>query len=124
MTKYYSFIIAFFLYACYPNESTNHVNMTDQSLAQKFNKELWNTSNDGAYPHRIKFIDNILYSDTIRNLNKTQAMKLLGVPDYEKEDHLYYKISQTKLGFWTLHSKTLVIKIKENDSIDWIKMHG
>ncbi len=122
--NYLLIMIALTFNACQFDKSPQTTIGEFQSTTLKFNKELWNTKIEGAYPHRINLIDDILYTDTIRRQNKTQAIEILGLPDYQKENHLYYNISKSKLGFWTLKTKTLVIKIKENDGIEWIKMHG
>jgi hypothetical protein len=75
------------------------------------------------YPFRDKMLNDIVYNDTIRSLNKEQILDLLGQPDRTNEDYLYYLVAQKRLFFWPLHTKTMVIKFKENITIDWIKVH-
>lgn len=69
-------------------------------------------------------LNEVLYSDSIRTLTKQQVIDMLGEPDRVNENYLYYTISKTKLGSWTLKSKTLVIKITDDeDMVEWIKLH-
>jgi len=89
----------------------------------KFDKIKWQTKVDSDYPYRELMLHGIVYNDTIRALKKDELLELLGEPDRSNEGHLYYMISQNKLGFWPLKTKTLVIKLTEGDTIDWIKIH-
>ena len=88
-----------------------------------FDKTKWNTKDEHDYLYRDRMVDKVVYNDTIRTLNKVQLLELLGKPDYTRDEHLYYRISETKIGFWTLKTKTMVIKLEEDKSIVWIKIH-
>jgi hypothetical protein len=68
-------------------------------------------------------VNDVLYNDTIRSLNGEEILGLLGKPDRINEGHLYYKIVETSLGFWTLNQKTLVVKLTADNTIEWIKLH-
>ena len=89
----------------------------------KFDKARWGMMDRGEYPYREEMLHDLVYNDTIRTLEKVEIINLLGKPDRTNENHLYYTISLKKLGFWTMHAKTLVIKISENNGIEWIKIH-
>ena len=90
-----------------------------------FDKEKWRIKNGGDYPFRDKMLKDIVYNDTIRTLKKDEIINLLGEPSYyrENKNFLYYRITQKKLFFWTLHTKTMVVKLSEDETIDWIKIH-
>ena len=88
-----------------------------------FDRAKWRVEEEGTYPYREQMLNEVVYSDTIRSLNKGELLKLLGEPDRRQEGHLYYTIIEKRLGFWTLHRKTLVVKLSDNDTIDWIKIH-
>ena len=88
-----------------------------------FDKKKWKTKDGADYPYRDKMIDDVVYNDTIRALDKDEILDLLGEPDRINENHLYYMIAQKRLGFWPLHTKTLVIKLSDDNSVDWIKVH-
>ena len=79
---------------------------------------------EGAiYPFRDQMVDAVLYSDTLRKLNKVELLEWLGKPDREQENHLYYTIRENRLGLWTLQLKSLVVKIDKEDSVEWIKLY-
>lgn len=89
----------------------------------KFDKTKWGTKTDSEYPYREQMLHDIVFNDSVRELTKNELLELLGEPDRSNKGHLYYMISQKKLGFWPIKTKTLVIKLKEDDTIDWIKIH-
>jgi len=102
-------------------KSAQSGNETETEIA--FDKKKWSTKEGVDYPYRKQMVKDIVYNDTVRMLREDEIIELLGGPDRINEGHLYYTISQTSIGSWTLHSKTMVIKITENDRIDWIKIH-
>ena len=67
----------------------------------------------------------IVYTDKFRALKKNKLLKTLGDPSYYRgnKNYLYYVITQTRFLSWPLHTKTLVIKISEDQSVEWIKIH-
>ena len=88
-----------------------------------FDKTKWRVKEGLDYPNRDQMLNSIVYNDTVRALNKDEILDLLGEPDRRNDGHLYYMISQRRLGFWPLHTKTLVIKLLGDNTIDWIKIH-
>lgn len=88
-----------------------------------FDKSKWMDKDGHDYMYRDHMLNDILYNDSIRSISKDQILDLLGVPDRNKENHLYYRIAEKRLGFWTLHAKYLVVKISEKDTIEWIKVY-
>jgi len=95
-----------------------------ESPSTEFNSDKWKFQEQGKYPHRGAMVDEVLYGDRIRSLKKSEVLDVLGDPDREEKDHLYYTISQTRLGNWPLSTQTLVIKFKKAGGVDWIKLHG
>ena len=70
-------------------------------------------------------LNDIVYNDTVRSLNKDDILDLLGEPSYYRSNELFlhYEITTKRLFSWTLHSKTMVSKLSEDKTIDWIKIH-
>lgn len=95
----------------------------ETAVDSTFEKEKWLIKRGEDYPYRDQMLNDIVYNDTIRTLLKDEIIALLGAPDRINEGHLYYLIDQRRLGSWTLHSKTMVIKLSEEGTIDWIKIH-
>jgi len=88
-----------------------------------FDKTKWRAMEGSDYPYRDQMLNDIVYNDTVRELNEDEIIELLGEPDRTNDGYLYYMIVQKRLGFWPLHTKSLVIKIAEDSTIDWIKIH-
>lgn len=88
-----------------------------------FDHTKWNIKKGLDYPYRDQMVNEVLYSDSLRTLQKEGLIYLLGQPDYTREEHLYYRINETRLGTWTLHTKTIVIKLSKDNSVEWIKLH-
>lgn len=117
------FIITLFI-ACQSDTKENIDNQKkNQGSEMAFDKEKWVTKDGKDYPFRDSMINDIVYNDTIRKLNKDQILELLGEPDYIREDHLYYRITETRLGNWPLKTKTMVIKLDSDQAIAWVKIH-
>lgn len=87
-----------------------------------FEKDKWNEKNGSEYPHRLTMVDALLYTDTLRQLEKSSILSLLGEPTRINEDYLYYRLDQTSLGLMTLRTKTLVIQI--NSTRNKVMLHG
>jgi len=107
-------LISVYLLSCSSVETPNEIG---------FIKEKWMQKEGADYPFRSLMLNNVVYNDTIRQLNRNEILNLLGPPDRDNENHIYYLVAQTRLGLWPLHSRFLVIKFKEEDVVDWIKIH-
>lgn len=88
-----------------------------------FDKSKWKTKKGRDYPYRDLMVNQIVYNDTLRMKNKDEILELLGEPDRMNDGHLYYMVAQKRLGFWPLHTKSLVIKLSNDSTIQWIKIH-
>jgi hypothetical protein len=108
------------LIACGDRASEN----MDESLSEvNVDWKNWKISRGGTYPFREEMYLQVLYSDSLRTLTKSQVLNLLGKPDRTHENFIYYLVDETNLGFWTLNSKSLVFKFTATDSVEWIKLH-
>lgn len=113
-----------FVFACNNATDENSETAADNTQTEvHFEKWKWREKEDGNYPYRDQMLDEVLHSDTIRSLNHQQIVDLLGEPDRVNNGYLYYTITQKRLGFWTLHQKSMVVKLTPDHHIDWIKIH-
>ncbi|KAA3636529.1 MAG: hypothetical protein DWQ02_08120 [Bacteroidetes bacterium] len=89
-----------------------------------FDQEKWKMMEGEDYPFRESMLNDIVYNDTIRTLNRPEILALLGEPSYYRADSnfLYYTITQKRLGTWPLRTKTMVVKFSGSDDIEWIKI--
>lgn len=89
----------------------------------RFDRSKWLVKEGKDYPYRPEMLKDVVYNDTVRSLSKEEVLKLFGEPDRSQDNHLYYRIDQTRFWNWPMHTQTMVIRINEKDSIDWIKIH-
>ena len=88
-----------------------------------FDKSKWMEKDGRDYLYRDYMLNDILYNDSIRTFSKDQILEMFGTPDRKKENHMYYRITEKRLGFWTLHARYLVIRLSEKDKVKWIKVY-
>ena len=118
------FTVILALTACTRNSSD--LSDTDRSMpADKmlFDKSKWDEKQGLDYPFRDRMIKDVVHNDSIRGLGRSQILELLGKPDRVNENYLYYLVAQKRLGPWPLHTKSLVVKFTQQDSVEWIKIH-
>ena len=118
-------IIAFvFCVACNSDVKNYEPGMTDKPDSElAFDKTKWQIKEGRKYPFRDKMVNDVVYNDTIRSLQKPQILDMLGEPDRSNENYIYYLIKQERLLFWPLHSKFMVIKFNDDSSVEWIRIH-
>ena len=90
---------------------------------QTFSREKWVLKEGNTYPYRQELYKSILYSDSIRTLNKDELINAIGETDRINENHYYYLITRNKIGSMPLNQKTLVIKLSDRNEVEWIKLH-
>lgn len=106
-------------------EGPSNAGVVEESMEMTFDREKWRIQDGKDYPYRAKMLNDVLYNDTIRTLNKEEILELLGAPSYyrDNDNFLYYTITQSSIGLLNLKSKTMVIKLDEDQSVEWIKVH-
>jgi len=97
--------------------------LASENIEIPFDKDKWALKEGKDYVYREQMYEAVLYNDTIRSLTEVQLLEALGDPDYHEEGHLYYRISETRLMNWTVKTKTMVVKLNQDGSIEWIKVH-
>ena len=123
------FITAILLSALFVNDAlstnTQSDNQSKPIIENVFDSKQWQIKQGKDYPHRDKMLNGILYTDKFRKLNKDELLIELGEPSYYRDDknYLHYIITQTRLLSWPLHTKVLVIKLKDDETVEWIKLH-
>lgn len=104
-------------------EGQSNIEEYKTEIPVTFDKTKWSVKEGMNYPYRDQMLNDVVYNDTIRSLDKNEILELLGEPDRINDGHLYYMITQKRFGVWPLKTKTMVIKLSE-DTIEWIKIHG
>lgn len=119
--------IALLLLCCIScnNEKKAKSDLVDRGIESEiqFDKSKWKSKEGLDYPYRDQMLNDLVYNDTVRSLNKDEILDLLGEPDRRNDGYLYYMIAQKRIGSWPLHTKSLVINISDDSTIVWIKIH-
>ena len=118
--KFIIFLVSFlpFICACNPDKdagTTNHV---------KFDKIKWQTKDSGGYAYRNNMLDDLIDSVTLKGLRHDSLISLLGQPDRIDNGHLFYNIHRKEIVSFTLSTKTFVIKLIQDSTVEWRKIHG
>ena len=120
-------LLIFFILCCLACNNKDEVVAEQKPSITKtvtvFDKEKWLTKQGKDYPYRDNMLASLFANDTIRELDKNEVIDLLGPPDRIDSLYLFYLIAQKRAAFFPLHTKTLVIKISDDNSPNKIMIH-
>ncbi|NNE56122.1 MAG: hypothetical protein HKN32_08885 [Flavobacteriales bacterium] len=122
-TVFFLFVVVLLASGCASEESDLPEITPTEAKPPPFDSELWKAEIDGAFPHRPAMLENVLYNEELRALQVEELKTQLGSPQKEVDGYLYYTIDATRIGSWTLHAKTLVIKTDSLGAVEWMKIH-
>jgi hypothetical protein len=116
------FLLPFLLFtgSCSDNSKRADKNVNPE----KFDKNKWSLQGGDDYPYRGQMLDDLVYNVKLKGLKKAELINLLGEPDRSDSSYLFYKVSQKRIGFFPLQTRTLVIKLKSDSTVEWRKIHG
>lgn len=118
--RYLILLVALFgIHSCGNRDDTPQ----PENLPTAFDKEKWRTKIQEDYPYRDELLPFLLTNDTLKKMHGNQVLDFLGQPDRTDSSYLFYLVNKKKIGFFTLHSKTLVIKLKPDSMVEWRKVH-
>lgn len=122
--KVYMVLLFLGFFACKTEGKKNVENQKIKpEIEMAFDKEKWSVKEGNDYPFRDRMLHDIVYNDTVRTLHKNEILELLGEPDRIDSSYLFYKIVQKRIQFIPLHTKTMVVKLSGDNTIEWIKIH-
>lgn len=104
--------------------SCNHNKQADKTGQLKFDKTKWRTMEADAYPYRDDMLEDLINNVKLKGLKYDSARVLLGEPDRIDSGHLFYRIYQKRIGVFPLTTKTFVIKLATDSTVEWRKIHG
>lgn len=98
----------------------------DNTALQPFNAVLWTIQQEGVYTHRADMLHYLMEHYTLKGISKDSLTLLLGQPDRSNEGYWYYHISSERLPGLPipLGTRTLVIKLTKDSTVEWRKVHG
>jgi hypothetical protein len=95
-----------------------------EETPEKFDKTKWAIQKDRDYPHRDNMLNDLIDNYKLHGLKMDSIINLLGQPSRIDSLYLFYTIKQKRLGnIFPLSTKTLVIKFKEDSTLEWRKIH-
>lgn len=89
----------------------------------KFDKTKWRTKDGRDYPYRNDMLEDLMNNQNLKGLKRDEVIVLLGQPDRIDSSYLFYMIAQKRIEFFPLHTKTLVIKLAKDSTVEWRKIH-
>jgi len=75
------------------------------------------------YPYRNAMLDDLIKNVTLKGLKRDSLLSLLGTPTRIDSAYLFYTISQPHVGGMTISNKSLVIKLAQDSTVEWRKIH-
>lgn len=123
------FFILFLLVSfsgCVEDSSTS---TSADTSATVFEQDRWNAREGDDFPYRDEMLHDLMNSESIvddrglRELKRDEILELLGEPTRVDTNYLFYRVSQKRLGLWPLHTKTMVIQLAEDSTVNWVKIH-
>ncbi|HLA55524.1 MAG TPA: hypothetical protein VK623_05470 [Flavobacterium sp.] len=108
--------------ACKNNEESPEKEKIAPANEMAFDKTKWGTKNGAEYVYRDKMLKDLI-GNKLKGLRKEGAIGLLGQPDRIDNAYLFYKIAQERIGFFPLHTKTLVIKLSNDSIVEKVMIH-
>ena len=98
-------------------------NKQDNS-AWKFDKVKWAVKKNNQYPYRDKMLKDLIDNYELHGLKKEEVLNMLGQPNRTDNGYLFYTVDQEVFAnILPLHTKTLVIKLTRDSTVEWRKIH-
>jgi hypothetical protein len=88
-----------------------------------FDKNKWTDKKGEDYPHRDGMLKDLMENQKLKTMRGSEVLDLLGQPDRIDSSYFFYRVAQKRVGFVPLHTKTLVIKLAADSTVDWVKIH-
>ena len=92
---------------------------------EKFDRIKWATKQDREYPYRDKMLTDLMTNYELHGIKIDSVPKLLGPPNRTDNGHPFYLVVQKYFPntSFPLHTKTLVIKLTKDSTVEWRKIH-
>ena len=89
-----------------------------------FDRKLWLSTDGADFPYRVKMIADLFKDDKLKGLTKEQIVEKLGEPTRTDKNYLFYLVSQKRIQFFPLSTKTLVIRLSPEGLSEAVLIHG
>lgn len=100
-------------------------NKTTEKKEEKFSKEKWAIRTDKEYTYRAQMLKDLM-TYKLHGLKKEEVENLLGEPNKRDNGYIFYTVSANFIGNVPvpISTKTLVIKLTKDSTVEWRKIHG
>ncbi len=114
-------LLAICCLACNNGKAKKEVSETTTAI--EFDTTKWRTKDGDDYPYRDELLTYLITDNKLKGWKKDSVVALLGQPDKIDSNYLFYSIAQKRIGFFPMHTKTLVIKLAADSTVEWRKIH-
>lgn len=88
-----------------------------------FDQSKWEYREKASYPYRDQMLKDLMEHNKLKYLGEKEVLTLLGEPERQDGDYLFYEINRTRFILFTLHTKTLVIKLSRDSTANKVMIH-
>ena len=79
---------------------------------------------NGEYLYRNKMITDLLENYTLKGVKQDSILNMLGEPNRRDSLYFFYIVDQKLFAnFFPLYTKSLVIKLAGDSTVEWRKIH-
>lgn len=109
-------------------KSTEEDAMEEQTVTSDqdvlaFDKKLWREKDGEDYPYRKKMLDDLVQSQILKGLTRDQVTDVLGPPLRTDKNYIFYRIDQTRMFNFPLHTTSLVLKLSADSTVNAVLIH-
>lgn len=116
-------VIVFCLASNYTREEQSDNVQGGTKTEFEFNKTKWRTKVGRDYPYRNEMLEDLINNQKLKGLKRDEVIDMLGEPDRSDGSYLFYMVTQKRILFYPLHTKSLVIKLSKDNTVEWRKIH-
>src|SRR5688500_16009134 len=102
-----------------PSDTTD----INKATPLKFESTKWKMRVDNDYPYRDRMLNDLIASKILKGMKREYVLDLLGRPTRVDTNYLFYRVAQKRLGFFPLHTKTLVIQLSGDTLVKTVRIH-
>ncbi|TDH26988.1 hypothetical protein EXU57_09295 [Segetibacter sp. 3557_3] len=100
-------------------------NKQQEIRPEKFDRVKWMETNGLEHPYRERMLQDLIDNYTLKGLNAKEVFNLLGEPDRTDDGHLFYTVVKKYFAnVYPIYTRTLVIKLRSDSTVEWRKIHG
>ena len=113
--------------SCQKTEESKIPNSAPVEESEKqipFDRKAWMITDGTDYPHRESMIADLFKDDKLKGMTREQLVEKLGPPTRTDKNYLFYRISQTRIQFFPLKTRTLVIRLSPDGLSEAVMIHG